>query len=114
MAYYAATGGGDAAGIPLMALGGSTLKAVATGAGNTIISAAAGRLCRISITTTGTAAASPGVPIYDNATTNSGTVIFVIPGNAAVGTSYDVSMPCLTGLVAANVLNGPAFTASYY
>ena len=88
--------------------------AVPTGAANTVISAVPGRLMRITITPTGTAAASPGVPIYDNATTNSGRVLFVVPGNAAVGSFYDVEMPAANGLVAANVLNGPAFTVSFY
>ena len=93
---------------------GDATAAVATGAANTVISASPGRLMRITITTTGTAAASPGCPIYDNATTNTGRVLFVVPGNAAVGSFYDAGMPAANGLTAANVLNGPAFTVSYY
>ena len=79
----------DVAGVPLVSSGGYATSSVPTGAANTVVSAAAGRLCRIIVSTTGTAAAAPGCPLYDNATTNSGTVLFVVPGNAAAGTSYD-------------------------
>jgi hypothetical protein len=59
--------------------GGSTCTAIAavTGA-NTVIKAAAGRLCRILATTVGTA---DSVLVYDNATTT-GTVIGALPANA--------------------------------
>lgn len=84
---------------------------VATGAANTVVSAYPGMLCRVLVTTAGTGAGS--VLIYDNATTNSGTVIGVIPATIAIGTYYTFLMPAVNGITAVNVANGPVLTISY-
>lgn len=93
--------------------GGDSTVSVPTGAANTVIKAAAGRLCRAVVTTTGTAAAGVNAQFFDNASTNSGTVIAVIPGNAAAGTTFDFSMPAFNGIVCQNVALGPVFTVSF-
>lgn len=51
--------------------------------------------------------------IYDNATTNSGTVIGYIPATVTVGTPYVFNMPAANGITAVNVANGPVLTVSY-
>lgn len=77
------------------------------------VKASPGRLCSLVITTTGTAAASSTVNIYDNAAANSGTVIGSIPGNAAAGTRFPFDMPAMNGIWVQGVANGPAFTVGY-
>jgi hypothetical protein len=89
--------------------GGATVS-VPSGAGNTVVSAAPGRLCRVLVTTASTGAA---VLIYDNATTNSGTVIGYLAANVAAGTLTVFDMPAAAGITVANVLNGPVITVSY-
>jgi hypothetical protein len=90
---------------------GALTATVAAGAGNTVVSANGGRLCRVLVTTAGTGAGN--VPIYDNATTNSGTIIGQIPATIAVNTYYTFDMPAANGITVANVANGPALTVSY-
>ena len=90
---------------------GSVTGRVPTGAGNTVIKAAPGRLARAVVTTAGTGTGQ--LLFYDNATTNSGTVIGAIPATIAVGTTYEFSMPAANGITAVNVLNGPVVTVSY-
>jgi hypothetical protein len=92
-------------------VGGSQTVNVPTGAANNVVKAAGGRLCRVLVTTAGTGAG--GVLIYDNATTNSGTVIGYIPATIAVGTQYTFDMPAANGIVVANVANGPVLTVSF-
>jgi len=84
---------------------------VPSGAANTVVSAAAGKLARVLVTTAGTG--TGGVLIYDNATTNSGTVVGYVPANITVGTYYTFDMPCANGITAVNVANGPVLTVSY-
>jgi hypothetical protein len=92
--------------------GGATTASVPTGAANTIVKNAPGRLCRVLVTTAGTGSGS--VLIYDNASTNSGTVIGVIPATIVIGTFYTFDMPAANGITVANVANGPVLTVSYY
>ena len=61
-----------------------------------LIKGAPGRLCRVLVTTTTTAAQA--ITIYDNATTGSGTVIGLIPGATAAGTVIDFEMPATNGI----------------
>lgn len=90
--------------------GGSTATAIAAGVvGNTVIKAAAGRLCRILATTVGTAAS---VLIYDNATTNTGTVIGALPANTPIGT-YVFQTPAVNGITVAGAAANPAMTVAY-
>ena len=69
------------------------------------------RLCRGVVTTAGSGTGN--VLVYDNATTNSGTVIGVVPATVAVGTMYTFEMPVATGITVANVASGPVLTLSY-
>ena len=84
---------------------------VAAGAGNTVIKPRSGQLRNVLVTTAGTGAGQ--VNFYDNATTNSGTIIGAIPATVAVGTWYSFLMPAGLGIVCANVTNGPALTVSF-
>jgi hypothetical protein len=86
-------------------------KSVATGAANTVIKPAGGRLRNVLVTTAGTG--SGNVLFYDSATTNSGTVIAMVPATVTLGTFYAFWMPAGAGLVCQNVLNGPVLTVSY-
>lgn len=92
--------------------GGGQTGTVPTGAGNTEIKTSAGRLCKVVVTAAGTGTGN--VLIYDNASTNSGTVLAAIPATIAAGQIYPLDMPAANGITAANVANGPALTVSYY
>lgn len=78
-------------------------------ASNTVIKNASGYLCTVVVTTTGTA----GISIYDNASTNSGTVLLTIPAAAAVGTIYTLYGAAANGITAAGVTNCPGLTVFY-
>lgn len=84
----------------------------ATTAGNTVVWANPGTLCKLIVTSTGTGSGT-FVDVYDNATTNSGSVVIAIPSNAAAGTIYDVQCPVFNGITVAQVTNGPGLTVSY-
>lgn len=84
---------------------------VPTGAGNTVLKGAAGVIATVVVTTTGAGAGN--VQIFDNATTNSGTVLFAFPANAAAGTSYLVFGYAKNGMTAQNVASGPVFTVHF-
>jgi hypothetical protein len=92
--------------------GGQSTVSVPSGAGNTVIKAGPGRLCRVVITTLGSG--SGDVTFYDNATTNSGTVLFRFINTQALATYLPaIDMPAANGITVANVANGPVFTVSY-
>jgi hypothetical protein len=76
----------------------------------TVVKADMGRLCRVLVTTVNGANA---VLIYDNATTNTGTIIGYIPAAAAVGTIIDFSMPAVNGITIAATVSAGTFTISY-
>lgn len=90
----------------------TTTTSVPTGSGNTVVSANMGRLTSVLVTTAGTGSGS--VLIYDNATTNSGTVIGVIPATVTIGTYYVFEMPAVLGITVANVANGPVLTVAWH
>ncbi|HKV92342.1 MAG TPA: hypothetical protein VJW20_07320 [Candidatus Angelobacter sp.] len=92
----------------LAATGGQFSAAIASGSNTTTLKSGAGRLCRVSITTAGTASFT----IFDN-TSGSGTALFVSPATTAVGTCFDVHMPAQLGITVVNVASGPAFTVSF-
>lgn len=92
--------------------GGGQTANVPTGTGNTVVKAKEGRLCKVLVTAAGTGTGN--VLFYDNATTNSGTVIGIVPATIAIGTVYTFDMPAGNGIVATNVANGPVLTVSYY
>ncbi len=93
--------------------GGQFTAAVTGGTtSNQIISAQPGRLCRALVTAAGTGSGT--VPFYDNATTNSGTVIGFIPATiTATGVPYIFDMPVVNGIVFTGATSGPALTVSY-
>lgn len=84
----------------------------ATTAANTVVKAKPGRLRKVIATSTGTGS-NTVVTIYDNASTNTGNILFALPSNAAAGTIYDVQLPADLGITVAQVTNGPALTVSY-
>jgi hypothetical protein len=84
---------------------------VASAAANTVIKAGPGRLLRVLVTTAGTGTGN--VLFYDNATTNSGTVIGMIPATIAIGTAYLFSMPAALGITCQNVASGPVLTVNF-
>lgn len=89
--------------------GGTTTTPVAAAAAAAAIKASAGALHKIVVTTLGTAALS----FYDNATTNSGTILFTIPASAAVGSIYDIQFPAANGIWCASGTNTPAVTVGW-
>lgn len=64
--------------------------------GVVVVKAAPGRLCRVLVTTTTTAAQA--ITIFDNASAGSGTIIGLIPGGTVAGTILDFSMPAALGI----------------
>lgn len=82
-----------------------TMAAATAGA----IKASRGVCCTVLVTATGTAA----VNLYDNAAAASGTIVCAIPANAAVGSIYQVNMPCALGIYVGGGANTPALTVSF-
>jgi hypothetical protein len=90
---------------------GEFTASVPSGAANNVVSTEPGRLARVLVTTAGTGA--DNVLIYDNATTNSGVVIGIVPSTIAIGAYYIFDMPAAAGITVANVASGPVLTVSY-
>lgn len=63
-------------------------------AGTFTLKGTPGRLVMVTVTASSTGA----VTFYDNATTNSGTILLAVPASAAVGTVYAVSLPAANGI----------------
>jgi len=82
--------------------------AIASGSSTTTIKSGIGRLCRVSITTAGTASFT----VFD-ITSGSGTALFVSPATTSVGTIFDIQMPAQIGITVVNQVSGPAFTVSF-
>lgn len=87
--------------------------ATAAKATATVISANAGRLCRVLSTAAGNASSSNFTNIYDNNAAASGKVIGVIACNMAAGNSVDFQMPAEFGITVAGSAENPALTISY-
>lgn len=100
---------GNTMGESLVTTGGLVTTSVPTNAANVVIKGSAGRLCRVLVTTTG----STAMQIFDNATTNTGTLIGVLPASAAIGGVYDFSMPAANGITIAGSATNPAVTVSW-
>ena len=88
-----------------------TSTVAATTAGNTVIKPKGGQVRVILATSTGTGVGT--VNVYDNATTNSGTIIAQIAANATAGTFAVFNMPAANGITVAQVTNGPGLTVSW-
>jgi hypothetical protein len=89
---------------------GTSSTAIAAGtSANTVVKASGGRLASILVTTTGTNA----LTVYDNASTNSGTILAVIPANAAAGTFTVFKVPAANGITVAGNASNPAVSIFY-
>ncbi len=101
-------------GVPILVSpgGASTTAIAASTASNTVVKAAAGRLCRISVTAAA-GTTSGNTPIYDNASGASGTILVVVPNSTTVGTVLDVQLPAANGITVNGGANSPAMTISY-
>jgi hypothetical protein len=89
---------------------GTSSTAIAAGtSANTVVKASGGRLASILVTTTGTNA----LTVYDNASTNSGTILAVIPANAAAGTFTAFKVPAANGITVAGNASNPAVSIFY-
>ncbi len=97
----------DAQGAQLVTLGGKSYQNCAAAAAQ-LVKTGAGRLCRIIVLATGTAA----VTIYDN-TAASGQPVFIVPASAATGSSYDAQVPCGTGIFVGGVASSPQLLVTF-
>jgi hypothetical protein len=75
---------------------GQLAAAKSTSNGNVVVYAGSGRLNAIMVVTSATTAA---ITVYDNATTNSGTIIGYVPSGAAIGTFQAYDIPFANGIV---------------
>ncbi len=98
-------------GVQDVSVGGRVSAAIAAGvSANTVVKASPGRLARILVTATGTNA----LTIYDNNSSPSGTIIALVPANAAAGTLLDCQAPAANGITVAGNSNNPGVTIFYY
>jgi hypothetical protein len=81
---------------------------LAAAAGTVTIKAQPGRVCSITVTTTG----SGLLVIYDNASAASGTILAALPASPALG-RYPVDMPALNGITVSSPASSPAVTIGY-
>jgi hypothetical protein len=92
-----------------ISIGGQSTAAVAA-AGSANVKAAPGRLCRVLVTTAGTAS----ITFYDNAAGGStGTIIGVSPAVTTLGQVMDFNLPALVGISAVGGAGSPAVTIGF-
>lgn len=90
--------------------GGRNTTPVAAGTvANTVIKGTPGRIGKVVVTVLGTNPLS----IYDNATTNSGTILLTIPASAPAGSIYDVQFPAAAGITVAGNAANPGVTIGW-
>ena len=92
--------------------GGQKIAAVAAGAGaaDVVVSAKPGRVCRLVVTTAGTAA----LELYDHASASAGaTLIWKSIATPAVGDSLTLDIPVQNGIVAKQASGSAAITVSF-
>ena len=87
----------------------SANKAVAAGAGTTVIKGAPGTLCTVVITAAGTAS----LQIFDNATAGSGTLLLTSPATTTLGQIFNVFGAAMNGITALGATGTPGFTVFY-
>ena len=91
-------------------IAGTATTAITAGkATDTVVKAAAGFLCSVLVTTSGTNA----MEFYDNATAGSGTIIGIIPANTPAGEIVAINFPGANGVTAKGNANNPAVTVAY-
>ena len=89
---------------------GTTATAIAAGTTtDTIIKGAPGRLCRILVTTAGTAALN----VFDNASGHTGTIIGTVAASAVAGTLIEAQMPAANGITVQGAASTPAVTICF-
>lgn len=71
--------------------------------------ASKGRLCRVVVLSSGSAATS----IYDHASAASGTKLFTMKANPTVGAVYDIQAPCANGIYVGGTTNTSALLVTY-
>jgi hypothetical protein len=87
-----------------------TTVAIASGtAANTVVKATPGVLLLVLVTTTNT---NP-MNIFDNASTNAGTVIGALPASPTVGTVFAFQMPAANGITVGGSGTNPGVTISF-
>ncbi len=107
---YRDAGDGSFALVVAAITGGQTTTPIAAGVvGNTIVKATPGRLVHVLVTALGTGA----LTIYDNATTNTGTIIGVVPASAPVGSLYALHMPAANGITVQGNAANPGVTIAW-
>ena len=92
----------------LVGVGGQFSAFIPSGSSTTVLKRGPGRVCKISITTAGTAAFT----VFDN-TTGSGNVIYQSPATTSVGQVIDLQGPAQIGITVANVVSGPVLAISF-
>src|ERR1700761_1832817 len=92
----------------LTATGGQFSAFIPTGSSTTTIKKGIGRLCRIIVTSGGTAAFT----VFDSLTA-SGNVLFVRPATTSTGNVFILEMPAQLGITVQNVVSGPAIAVSF-
>jgi hypothetical protein len=97
-------------GVDKVQQGGNNTYPATTFTSNQTVKAAPGILCSVLITTT---TATAAIEIFDNATTNSGTIIGYIPSGATAGTVFVFNMPAANGITIGTSTGTGAFTVSY-
>lgn len=95
--------------VPVAAAKSNAALAAGTGTTPVVIKASAGYLKSFVVTTTASAALS----FYDNATTNSGTVLYTTASNIAAGTIIVLDMPFANGLTVSQASGSMAATIAY-
>jgi len=89
----------------------SLIAAVPAGVGNTVVSAQKGvRIGKIIVIGPVGAGA---VTVYDNATTNSGFILGVVPASAPIGYWIPIEVEVINGITVAGSTNSPACNITY-
>ena len=96
--------------LPLVNKGGQYTSYHAAGtSGAAAALAAPGRLCRLVVLSSGSAA----TVIYDNASAASGTKLFALKANPTVGAVYDLQAPAAAGIYVGGATNTSALLITY-
>jgi len=81
---------------------------VAGASGAAIAYTGGGRLCKVHVRSSGSAATD----VYD-ALSATGTPIFTVPANPTIGNTYDVQIPVATGIYVYGTTNTSALTVTF-
>lgn len=89
--------------------GGQYNAAVTSGSSETLVYTGAGRLCKITIITAGTASIS----IYDGTQSTGGVLLYTSITNDVLGTIKDIQAPITTGIVVKGTTGGGGVCVTY-